>query len=125
FNVHLDSLDPEHYRAASRRDGLDRVLAGLRELEDRGAVPIKVNVVLIRGVNDQEIPEFAELARTRPWQVRFIEMMPLGEGDRLEARSEEHTSELQSRSDLVCRLLLEKKKNKKENKMSLRTIKQI
>jgi cyclic pyranopterin phosphate synthase len=85
FNVHLDSLDPEHYRAASRRDGLDRVLAGLRELEDRGAVPIKVNVVLIRGVNEQEIPEFVELARTRPWQVRFIEMMPLGDGDRIEA----------------------------------------
>jgi len=85
FNVHLDSLDPEHYRAASRRDGLDRVLSGLRELEDRGAVPIKVNVVLIRGVNDQEIPEFAELARTRPWQVRFIELMPLGDGERIEA----------------------------------------
>jgi GTP 3',8-cyclase len=85
FNVHLDSLDPEHYRAASRRDGLDRVLAGLRELEVRGAVPIKVNVVLIRGVNDDEIPRFAELARTRPWQIRFIEMMPLGDGDRIEA----------------------------------------
>ncbi|HYV85947.1 MAG TPA: GTP 3',8-cyclase MoaA [Patescibacteria group bacterium] len=84
FNVHLDSLDPDHYRAASRRDGLERVLAGLRELERRGAVPIKVNVVLIRGVNDDEIPQFAELARTRPWQVRFIEMMPLGEGDRHE-----------------------------------------
>ena len=84
FNVHLDSLDPDHYRAASRRDGLERVLAGLGELERRGAVPIKVNVVLIRGVNDDEIPQFAELARTRPWQVRFIEMMPLGEGDRHE-----------------------------------------
>jgi cyclic pyranopterin phosphate synthase len=85
FNVHLDSLDPETYRKASRRDALEQALQGLAELERLGAVPIKVNVVLIRGVNDHEIPRFAEMARTRPWQVRFIEMMPLGDGERFEA----------------------------------------
>jgi cyclic pyranopterin phosphate synthase len=84
FNVHLDSLEPGTFVAASRRDGLDRVLAGLAELERLGAVPIKVNVVLMRGINDHEIPAFAELARSRPYQVRFIEMMPLGGGETLE-----------------------------------------
>jgi cyclic pyranopterin phosphate synthase len=93
FNVHLDSLDPSTYEAASRRDALARVLEGLAELERLGAVPIKINIVLMRGVNDHEIPRFAELARTRPYQVRFIELMPLGggepfESDRLVAGSE-------------------------------------
>jgi cyclic pyranopterin phosphate synthase len=85
FNVHLDALEASTFREASRRDALPRALAGLQELERLGAVPIKVNVVLMRGVNDQEIERFAELARTRPYQVRFIEMMPLGGGERFEA----------------------------------------
>lgn len=84
FNVHLDSLDPATFEAASRRDALHRVLAGLAELERLRAVPIKINVVLVRGVNDREIPDFAELARRRPYQVRFIELMPLGGGEALE-----------------------------------------
>ena len=85
FNVHLDALDPVTFQEASRRDALDRALLGLRELERLGAVPIKVNVVLIKGVNDHEIARFAELARARPYQVRFIEMMPLGDGEKFEA----------------------------------------
>jgi cyclic pyranopterin phosphate synthase len=80
FNVHLDALDRERFAAASRRDALPEVLAGLEELERLGALPIKLNVVLMRGVNDAEIPAFAELARRRPYQVRFIELMPLGGG---------------------------------------------
>jgi cyclic pyranopterin phosphate synthase len=88
FNVHVDSLDPATYREVARRDGLDRVLEGLSEVERLGALPIKINVVPIRGVNDHEIERFAEMARLRPWQVRFIELMPLGgtepwEADRL------------------------------------------
>jgi cyclic pyranopterin phosphate synthase len=85
FNVHIDSLDADTYIQVGRRDGLGRVLSGLDELERLGALPIKVNVVLIRGVNDQEIPRFADLARTRRCQVRFIELMPLGAGETFEA----------------------------------------
>jgi len=70
--------------AASRRDALAPALEGLAVLERLGAVPIKINVVLMRGVNDQEIPRFAEIARQRPYQVRFIELMPLGGGEPLE-----------------------------------------
>ncbi len=85
FNVHVDALEASTFLEASRRDALPRALAGLRELERLGAVPIKINVVLMRGINDQEIERFAELARTRPYQVRFIEMMPLGGGEPFEA----------------------------------------
>ncbi|HKQ98365.1 MAG TPA: GTP 3',8-cyclase MoaA [Candidatus Polarisedimenticolia bacterium] len=84
FNVHLDSLDRETFRRAGRRDGLAQALEGIAAVERLGLLPVKVNVVLIRGVNEQEIPAFVEAARTRPWQVRFIEMMPLGEGERHE-----------------------------------------
>ena len=84
FNVHIDSLDPDIFRQTSRRDEFDRVLAGLNELERLRILPIKVNVVLMRGINDHEIPAFADLARTRPYQVRFIELMPLGGGEPLE-----------------------------------------
>ncbi len=85
FNVHLDSLDPARFEALSRRDALDRVFVGLAELERLGAIPIKINVVLVRGINDHEILAFADLARRRPYQVRFIEMMPLGGGDPVES----------------------------------------
>jgi cyclic pyranopterin phosphate synthase len=84
FNVHLDALASDSFKEASRRNALDQVLEGLAELERLGALPIKVNVVLMRGVNDDQIPAFAELARTRPYQVRFIELMPLGGGEPLE-----------------------------------------
>lgn len=84
FNVHIDSLDADTFRRTSRRNALGRVLAGVAEVERLGALPIKVNVVLVRGVNDHEVPRFVEMARTRPWQVRFIEMMPLGDGERFE-----------------------------------------
>ncbi len=84
FNVHLDALEPRAFEAMGRREGLDRVLAGLRELERLGAVPVKINVVLVRGLNDDQIPRFVELARARPYQVRFIEMMPLGGGEPFE-----------------------------------------
>jgi GTP 3',8-cyclase len=84
FNVHIDSLDRASFAEMSRRDDLERVLEGMRELERLGAVPIKVNVVLVRGVNDDQIPRFAELALRHPYQVRFIELMPLGGGEPFE-----------------------------------------
>ncbi len=81
FNVHLDSLKRDAFLQASRRDALEQVLEGLAEIERLGVVPIKLNVVLMRGVNDDEILDFADLARRRPYQVRFIELMPLGGGE--------------------------------------------
>jgi len=84
FNVHIDSLERRSFKTISRRDALDEVIEGLAELERLGVTPIKVNVVIVRGVNDHEIPRFAEMARRKPYQLRFIEQMPLGGGEPLD-----------------------------------------
>lgn len=81
INVSMDSLNRENFAAMVRRDYLDKVHAGLDAAERLGMRPIKVNVVLIRGVNDGEIEDFARLARTRPFAIRFIEFMPIGADD--------------------------------------------
>jgi cyclic pyranopterin phosphate synthase len=76
-NISLDSFRPDRVDALARRKGtFDRVLNGLEAAERVGLDPIKINVVLIKGKNDDEIPDFAEATRTRPWHVRFIEIMP-------------------------------------------------
>ncbi len=79
LNVSLDSLQPDRVDAIARRPGsYPKIMEGLAAAEEVGFAPIKVNVVLIRGQNDDEIREFAEITRERPWHVRFIEMMPTG-----------------------------------------------
>ena len=81
INVSMDSVDPATFAKMVRRDYLHRVLEGLREIEKYPVRPIKINVVLIRGVNDGEIERFAELARSRQYVIRFIEFMPIGADD--------------------------------------------
>lgn len=81
-NVSLDTLDPDRFRALTRRPGLERVLAGLDAAVRHGLGPVKVNTVLLRGFNDDEVEPFVERARERGWEVRFIEFMPLENGDR-------------------------------------------
>src|SRR3954453_23714785 len=82
INVSLDSLRPEVFLALTRRDELDRVLAGIDAALDAGLDPVKVNAVVIRGVNDDEVVELAEYGRARGVGMRFIEFMPLdGSGE--------------------------------------------
>jgi cyclic pyranopterin phosphate synthase len=76
-NVSLDTLHPETFRALTRRDELDRVLAGIDAALDAGLSPVKLNVVVIRGVNDHEVVDLARFGRERGVGVRFIEFMPL------------------------------------------------
>jgi cyclic pyranopterin phosphate synthase len=79
LNVSLDSLRPDRVDAIARRPGsYPKIMEGLDAAERVGFAPIKINVVLIRGQNDDEIRDFAEITRERPWHVRFIEMMPTG-----------------------------------------------
>lgn len=79
LNVSLDSLRPDRVDAISRRPGsFPKIMAGLDAAERAGFDPIKVNVVLIRGQNDDEVEDFARITRERPWHIRFIEMMPTG-----------------------------------------------
>jgi GTP 3',8-cyclase len=78
LNVSLDSLSHVRFAEITRRDALDRVLAGLEEAERYPELrPIKINCVAIRGFTEEEVPALAELARRKPYVVRFIEFMPL------------------------------------------------
>ncbi len=79
-NVSLDTLDRARFRALTGRDELDRVLRGLDAAVDAGLAPVKLNVVLLRGVNDDEAETLVEHGRERGWEVRFIEVMPLENG---------------------------------------------
>jgi cyclic pyranopterin phosphate synthase len=78
LNVSLDSLSHVRFAEITRRDALDRVLTGLEEAERYPELrPIKVNCVAMRGFTEEEVPALAELARRKPYVVRFIEFMPL------------------------------------------------
>jgi cyclic pyranopterin phosphate synthase len=78
INVSLDSLSHVRFAEITRRDALDRVLAGLAEAERYPELrPIKINCVAIKGFTEEEVPALAELARRKPYVVRFIEFMPL------------------------------------------------
>ncbi|CAN5332665.1 GTP 3',8-cyclase MoaA [soil metagenome] len=86
LNVSLDSLSHVRFAEITRRDALDKVLRGLEEAERHPELrPIKVNCVAIRGFTEQEVPALAELARRKPYVVRFIEFMPLDAKERWDA----------------------------------------
>jgi cyclic pyranopterin phosphate synthase len=76
-NVSLDTLDPARFLRITHRDRLDDVLAGLRAAADAGLAPIKVNTVLLPGVNDDEAVALLRWAVTSGYELRFIEQMPL------------------------------------------------
>lgn len=80
LNVSLDTLKEERFRAITRAGTLSDVLRGLESAERAGFEKIKLNCVLLGGVNDDEIADFAALTRAHDWQVRFIERMPMGCG---------------------------------------------
>jgi cyclic pyranopterin phosphate synthase len=76
-NISIDSLDADKFRMMTRGGDLRRVWAGIEAAERVGFTPLKMNAVVVRGLNDDEICELARLTVDRPWQLRFIEMMPL------------------------------------------------
>lgn len=79
-NVSLDSLRPERFAEMTRRDALPRVLEGIAAASAAGLNPLKVNVVMMRGVNDDEVLDLIDWGRDGGYQVRFIEFMPLDGG---------------------------------------------
>jgi cyclic pyranopterin phosphate synthase len=77
-NISADSLRPDRIAAIARRDlGFDPIAAAL-SAERAGLSPIKLNMVVMRGINDDEVEDFARLTLDHPWHVRFIELMPVG-----------------------------------------------
>jgi cyclic pyranopterin phosphate synthase len=81
INISCDSLRPERFLAVTRRDALDKVLDGIDAALEAGFYPVKLNVVLMRGTNDDEIIDLATFGRERGIVVRFIEFMPLDASD--------------------------------------------
>ena len=77
INISLDSLRPDRFAELTRRDELPKVLSGIRAAVVAGFDPVKVNVVVVRGVNDDEVVDFARFGRDEGVTVRFIEFMPL------------------------------------------------
>jgi cyclic pyranopterin phosphate synthase len=75
-NFSLDTLDPDKFNRLTRRGDLNDVWAGIQAAEDAGLTPIKINAVVVRHYNEEDVVDLARLTLEHPWQVRFIEMMP-------------------------------------------------
>jgi cyclic pyranopterin phosphate synthase len=78
LNISLDTLNRDRFRQLARRDGLDRVIAGIHAARRAGFRPIKINAVSIRGITEREVVPLANFAREHGLEMRFIEYMPIG-----------------------------------------------
>ncbi|MDQ6941791.1 MAG: GTP 3',8-cyclase MoaA [Candidatus Eremiobacteraeota bacterium] len=83
-NISLDTLEEDRFTAIARRPGLARVLAGIEAAIAAGLTPVKINCVVMRGANDDELEAFAEMTRERAVHIRFIEVMPVTENVELQ-----------------------------------------
>jgi len=82
INISLDTLSIDRFKDIARVDAFRKVMDGIRAAEEAGLKPIKLNVVVMKGQNDDEVVDFARLAREKGYEVRFIEFMPLdGDGN--------------------------------------------
>jgi len=78
-NVSIDTLDPVKFKRLTRWGDVQDVWEGIVEAEKAGLTPIKLNAVIVRGYNEEDVVDLANLTLYHPWQMRFIEMMPFGE----------------------------------------------
>ena len=78
-NISIDTLNPEKFHAITRWGRLEDVWAGIAAAESAGLVPIKLNCVVTRGFNEEDVVDLARLTLDHPWEVRFIELMPFGD----------------------------------------------
>jgi cyclic pyranopterin phosphate synthase len=76
-NISIDSLDAEKFRTMTRGGNLEEVWVGMQAAVEAGLHPLKLNVVIVRGMNDEEVVQLAALTLRYPWELRFIEVMPL------------------------------------------------
>jgi cyclic pyranopterin phosphate synthase len=96
-NVHVDSLDPERMKQLMRFADPDAVWRGIRAAEEAGLTPIKLNAVLARGFNEGDAVGLARLTLERDWQVRFIELMPLGAGPEAQFSIDRYISNVETK----------------------------
>jgi len=110
-NVSLDSLRPDRYREITRGGDINRVWEGIYEAEKAGISPIKINMVPIRGFNDNEIEEFARLTLKTAYHVRFIEFMPIGAKEIWSHEKYISTDEIRERVSKIAPLIPVKIRN--------------
>jgi cyclic pyranopterin phosphate synthase len=77
-NISLDTLDADKFKRITRGGSIDRIWSGIAAAEAAGLAPLKLNTVVVNGLNADEIPALARLTMENPWHVRFIELMPVG-----------------------------------------------
>ena len=86
-NISLDTLNKEKFKSITRIGNLDKVMESIDKCLTLGLKPVKINTVLMRGINDTEFEDFLNLTRELPVEIRFIELMPIGEGIKMYEKS--------------------------------------
>jgi GTP 3',8-cyclase len=84
-NISLDTLDPQKFHTLTRWGSLEDVWSGIQASEKAGLTPIKINAVVVRGYNEPDMADLANLTLEHPWQVRFIELMPFGQNNEFQS----------------------------------------
>ncbi len=100
INISLDTLRRDRFMRIVGVDAFDTVWRGIQTAEQAGFAPLKINVVVLRGINDDEVVDFARLTQDHPWHIRFIELMPVGMTDTARAFFAQHfmaANEIQAR----------------------------
>lgn len=100
-NISLDTLDPVRFNTLTRWGTLQQVWDGIQAAEAAGLTPMKINTVVVKGHNEGDLADLAGLTLTRPWQVRFIEMMPFAGATRLQRNQVVAQSEMMARIEQV------------------------
>jgi cyclic pyranopterin phosphate synthase len=103
-NLHIDTLHPERLQRIMRFATLPDILAGIAAVEAQGLLPLKLNAVVTRGLNDEDVVELARMTLTRDCVVRLIEMMPLGDGECSHLAESEFVSSAESMARITAAL---------------------
>ncbi|HIJ78849.1 MAG: GTP 3',8-cyclase MoaA [Desulfobulbaceae bacterium] len=105
LNISLDTMRPERFKEITGVDAFAKVWAGIQRAKELGFSPIKLNVVALRGVNDDEFLDFARLSLTEALQVRFIEFMPIGAASIWDKKNYISSKEIMARLETLGELL--------------------
>jgi cyclic pyranopterin phosphate synthase len=103
-NIHLDTLHPERLERIMRWGGVSGIWAGIEAAEAAGLTPIKLNAVIARGYNNEDVAELARLTMERDWHFRFIEMMPFGTGECAALAREKYVSNVEVKTRIEAEL---------------------
>jgi GTP 3',8-cyclase len=104
-NISLDTLKPDRFERISRGGNFEKVMQGIDAAQEAGLEPIKINTVVVRGVNDDEMEDMAHLSIDRGWHVRFIELMPIQNQSSWGVDFPDPASAFVSNAEMIDRLL--------------------